>query len=55
MSEERATWFCIDIECTGPVPGLYDMISLGAVVVKRGRASALEHAAARRIDPPPAR
>jgi len=30
---ERATYFCIDIECTGPVPGLYDMISLGTVVV----------------------
>lgn len=29
----RATWFCVDIECSGPVPGLYDMISLGAVVV----------------------
>ncbi|MEE2750864.1 MAG: 3'-5' exonuclease [Myxococcota bacterium] len=30
---QRATWFCIDIECSGPVPALYDMISLGAVVV----------------------
>jgi len=29
----RATWFCIDIECSGPVPGLYDMVSLGAVAV----------------------
>lgn len=29
----RATWFCVDIECSGPVPGLYDMVSLGAVVV----------------------
>lgn len=29
----RATWFCVDIECSGPVPGLYDMISLGAVAV----------------------
>lgn len=29
----RATWFCIDIECSGPVPALYDMISLGAIVV----------------------
>ncbi|MBN2799489.1 MAG: 3'-5' exonuclease [Deltaproteobacteria bacterium] len=26
----RATWFCVDIECSGPVPGDYDMISLGA-------------------------
>lgn len=29
----RATWFCVDIECSGPVPGMYDMVSLGAVVV----------------------
>jgi DNA polymerase III epsilon subunit-like protein len=29
----RATWFCIDIECSGPVPHLFDMISLGAVPV----------------------
>ncbi|MCB9764159.1 MAG: 3'-5' exonuclease [Alphaproteobacteria bacterium] len=29
----RVTWFCIDIEASGPVPGLYDMVSLGAVVV----------------------
>lgn len=33
MAETRATWFCVDIECSGPVPALYDMISLGAVVV----------------------
>jgi DNA polymerase III alpha subunit (gram-positive type) len=32
----RATWFCIDIECSGPVPHLYDMISLGAVRVAEG-------------------
>lgn len=31
--ESRTTYFCIDIECNGPVPGLYDMVSLGAVVV----------------------
>lgn len=30
---KRATWFCVDIECSGPVPALYDMISLGAVAV----------------------
>jgi ribonuclease T len=29
----RATWFCIDIECSGTVPALYDMISLGAQVI----------------------
>ncbi len=27
------TYFCIDIEANGPVPGLYDMVSLGAVAV----------------------
>ncbi len=36
MTTERATWFCIDIEANGPVPGLYDMVSLGATVVSRG-------------------
>ena len=30
---ERSTWYCIDIEASGPVPSLYDMISLGAVAV----------------------
>ena len=33
MSETRATYFCVDIECNGPVPGLYDMVSLAAVEV----------------------
>ena len=32
----RATWFCIDIECSGPVPALYDMLSLGVTVVAHG-------------------
>lgn len=31
--ETRSTYFCVDIEANGPVPGLYDMVSLGAVVV----------------------
>ena len=35
-SETRATYFCVDIEANGPVPGLYDMVSLGAVVVHAG-------------------
>ncbi len=34
----RATWFCIDIECSGPVPALYDMLSIGAVPVVEGAA-----------------
>jgi DNA polymerase III epsilon subunit-like protein len=29
----RATWFCVDIECSGPVPALYDMLSVGVVPV----------------------
>lgn len=29
----RATYYCVDIECSGPVPSMYDMISLGAVPV----------------------
>ncbi len=32
-SENRTTYFCVDLEANGPVPGLYDMVSLGAVVV----------------------
>jgi len=31
--EVRSTYFCVDIECNGPVPGLYAMVSLAAVVV----------------------
>ena len=41
MTAARATWFCIDIEANGPVPGLYDMVSLGATVVFRGASGAL--------------
>jgi DNA polymerase III epsilon subunit-like protein len=33
MPETRATYFCVDIECSGPVPALYDMVSMGVVVV----------------------
>ena len=29
------TYFCIDIEASGPVPALYNMVSLGAVPVLR--------------------
>ena len=31
--QPQTTYFCIDIEANGPVPSLYDMVSLGAVVV----------------------
>jgi DNA polymerase III epsilon subunit-like protein len=36
MTAPRATWFCVDIECNGPVPGLYAMVSLGAQQVIEG-------------------
>jgi DNA polymerase III epsilon subunit-like protein len=42
MRESRATYFCIDIECSGPVPALYDMVSLGAVVVSPNAEGRLE-------------
>ena len=32
-SQHRATYFCVDIEANGPVPQLYDMVSIGIVVV----------------------
>jgi DNA polymerase III epsilon subunit-like protein len=35
--EARSTYYCVDIECNGPVPGFYDMVSLGAVVVAPGK------------------
>ncbi len=31
------TYFCIDLEASGPVPGLFNMVSLGAVPVVRQR------------------
>ncbi|MFH1467617.1 MAG: 3'-5' exonuclease [Pseudomonadota bacterium] len=40
--KERATYFCIDIETSGPVPWLYDMLSLGAVVVRRAAGGGYE-------------
>jgi DNA polymerase III epsilon subunit-like protein len=42
MPDERSTWFCVDIECNGPVPGLYDMVSLGAVAVAQDEAGLLQ-------------
>ncbi len=32
----RSTYYSIDVEATGPVPGLYSMVSLGATVVTAG-------------------
>lgn len=42
MSEQRATYFCVDIECNGPVPALYDMVSLAAVEVVPDASGALQ-------------
>lgn len=39
--ERRATYFCVDIECNGPVPGLFAMVSLAAVVVAPDDAGSL--------------
>lgn len=33
MTQIRSTYFCVDLEANGPVPGLYDMVSIGAVTV----------------------
>src|SRR5579859_3854273 len=34
MSADPVTFFCIDIEASGPAPGLFNMVSLGAVPVR---------------------
>ncbi|RMF76768.1 MAG: 3'-5' exonuclease [Acidobacteria bacterium] len=31
--DERCTYFMVDVEATGPVPGLYSMVSLGATAI----------------------
>ena len=28
------SWFCVDVEADGPIPGDYSMVSIGAVLVK---------------------
>lgn len=28
------TWFCVDVEANGPVPGLYSMLSIGVVALR---------------------
>ncbi|MEC7240463.1 MAG: 3'-5' exonuclease [Myxococcota bacterium] len=38
----RSTWYCIDIEASGPVPSLFDMISLGAVAVHENEDETLQ-------------
>jgi ribonuclease T len=35
-SNRTEVFFCIDIEASGPVPALYNMVSIGAVPVTRG-------------------
>jgi DNA polymerase III alpha subunit (gram-positive type) len=36
----REVFFCVDIEASGPVPALYNMVSLGAVAVRRDQGGA---------------
>lgn len=36
MAERPLIYFSIDCEASGPVPGLFNLISLGAVVVRKG-------------------
>ncbi|MEE2788074.1 MAG: 3'-5' exonuclease [Myxococcota bacterium] len=31
--DERTTYICVDLEASGPVPGLYNMVSIGGVEV----------------------
>lgn len=35
----REIFFCVDIEASGPVPGLYNLVSIGAVPVSRADGS----------------
>ena len=34
MIHPKTVYFCIDLEASGPVPGLYNMVSIGGVVVR---------------------
>lgn len=33
MTKQREMWFSIDVETSGSVPGLYDLVSIGACVI----------------------
>jgi hypothetical protein len=35
LKTDKTTYISVDVECTGPVPGLYSMISLGAAAFER--------------------
>lgn len=34
MTNPKTVYFCIDLEASGPVPGIYNMVSIGGVVVR---------------------
>lgn len=34
IRDARTVYFCVDIEASGPVPSLYNMVSIGGVVVR---------------------
>ncbi|MFN7964425.1 MAG: 3'-5' exonuclease [Acidobacteriota bacterium] len=42
MSSPKHTYYSIDVEASGPVPGLYNMVSLGAVAVHERDGGRLE-------------
>jgi len=34
VTDQKTVYICVDIEASGPVPGLYNMVSIGGVVVR---------------------
>ena len=34
ITDDKTVYVCVDIEASGPVPGLYNMVSIGGVVVR---------------------
>ena len=43
----QETWFSIDVEASGPVPGIYDMVSIGATVIAQNESKRQELAHSR--------
>lgn len=35
INDPRTVYFCVDLEASGPVPGIYNMVSVGGVEVRR--------------------
>ena len=34
ITDDQTTYVCVDLEASGPVPGLYNLVSIGGVEVK---------------------